>query len=214
MKYHFLMSPEPVEKLGEAEYIAAERRASEKSEFLDGRVVAMAGGSPRHNLLCANATAALANALRGRGCVVLSSDQRIAVEETGLFAYPDVTVVCGGVQLHPRWDDTITNPTVLVEVLSPSTEGYDRGAKFAHYRRIPSLRAVLLVSPEQPFIERFERGEGDTWHLTTWTPAEERVPIPAIAVEIAIAAVYEGVDQLPPIAGRDASPGRLPGPRR
>jgi Uma2 family endonuclease len=141
------MQPQPA-VYTEDEYIARERDADHKSEFLRGRVYPMAGASPRHNLIVANLQRAPGNALRDRPCVVLPSDQRVCVEPTGLYTYPDVTVVCGPLRMHPRFDDTRLNPSILVEVLSPSTEAYDRGIKFAHYRRLESLRGPALPRPK------------------------------------------------------------------
>jgi Uma2 family endonuclease len=184
--------------LSEEQYIARERAASDgKSEFLHGRVFAMSGGSPRHNLVTSNVSGALRTALRDRPCVVLSSDQRVCIEPTGLYTYPDVTVVCGGLKTHPRFDDTLLNPMLLVEVLSPSTEGYDRGAKFAHYRNIESLREVLLVSQVERVVEHYAREADGSWRLTTWTE-RQRVPLAAIACELALDDVYEKVELLEP----------------
>jgi Uma2 family endonuclease len=187
--------PSPV---SEEQYIARERVATEgKSEFLHGRVFAMSGGSPRHNLITSNVSRALGNALGGRPCVVLSSDQRVCVEPTGLYTYPDVTVVCDGLKMHPRFDDTLLNPTLLVEVLSPSTEGYDRGAKFGHYRHIESLREVVLVSQVERVVEHYARHADGSWRLTTWTE-RQTVPLAALACDLALDDVYDKVDLLAP----------------
>jgi Uma2 family endonuclease len=161
----------------------------------------MAGASPRHNLLVANLTGALRQALRDRPCVVLASDQRVCIEPTGLYTYPDVTVVCGPLRAHPRFEDTLLNPTVLIEVLSPSTEAYDRGVKFAHYRRLDSLRDYLLVSQAERLVEHYtrERGEAESWRLTTWT-AGQRLSLPGAGCTLAVDEVYEKVDLLAPPA--------------
>ena len=122
-----------------AEYLALERAADAKSEYLDGEIVAMTGGSRAHSLIAANLVRELGNALRERPCEVYGSDLRVSVALAGLYAYPDVTVVCGQPTFTDDERDTLENPTVIVEVLSPSTEGLDRGAKFTRYRRLPSL---------------------------------------------------------------------------
>jgi Uma2 family endonuclease len=195
--FHPMQHAQP-SPISEEQYIARERAATDgKSEFLHGRVFAMSGASPRHNLITANVSGALRTAMRDRPCVVLSSDQRVCVEPTGLYTYPDVTVVCGGLRVHPRFDDTLINPTLIVEVLSPSTEGYDRGAKFAHYRRIESLREVLLVSQVERVIEHYARQGDGSWRLTTWTERQS-VPVAALGCDLALDDVYEKVDSLAP----------------
>jgi Uma2 family endonuclease len=192
------MQHSPPYPVSEEQYIALERAATDgKSEFLHGRVFATSGGSPEHNLIGSNVSGALRAALRDRPCVVLSSDQRVCIEPTGLYTYPDVTVVCGGMKVHPRFDDTLLNPTVVVEVLSPSTEGYDRGAKFAHYRRIEPLRAVLLVSQAERVVEHYAREADGSWRLTTWTE-HQVVPIPALDISLALDDVYAKVELLAP----------------
>jgi Uma2 family endonuclease len=179
--------------LTEEQYILRERAAHEKSEFLRGRVFAMSGGSPRHNLIIANVSGALRQALRDRPCVVLSSDQRVCIEPTGLYTYPDVTVVCGPLRVHPRFDDTLVNPTVVVEVLSSSTEAYDRGAKFAHHRQIESLREVLLVSQDERVVEHYARLADGSWRLTTWTE-HQTVEMPALEGGLALDEIYDKVE--------------------
>jgi Uma2 family endonuclease len=184
--------------VSEEQYIERERAATDgKSEYLHGRVFAMSGGSPRHNLITSNVSRALGTALRDRPCVVLSSDQRVCIEPTGLYTYPDVTVVCGGLKMHPRFEDTLLNPTLLVEVLSPSTEGYDRGAKFVHYRHIESLREVVLVSQVERVVEHYAREADGSWRLTTWTERQD-VPLPVLACALALDDAYEKVELLAP----------------
>ncbi len=186
-------------RLSEDEYIARERSAESKSEYLDGQVFAMAGGTPRHNLVSANLTAAVATRLRGKPCVALTSDQRILVHQTGLYTYPDLTIVCGGVRAHPGHDDTVVNPTVLVEVLSPSTEAYDRGAKFAHYRRVESVKEILLVATDEPFVERYVRATDnpEEWVLHTHA-GHGAVRLDSAGIQVPLDEVYSGLDQLPP----------------
>lgn len=147
-----------------AEYLEAERRSIEKHEYLRGRVWAMAGGTVEHGRLAAAVTIALGAALRGRPCVVLSSDVRVRVETTNRATYPDVSVVCGPPEPASDDRDAIVNPIVVVEVLSDTTEKDDRGEKFAHYRRLASLREYVLVAQEDRRIEVFRR-EGDHWSL-------------------------------------------------
>lgn len=149
----------------ESEYLEIERAAEFKSEFRDGEMFSMAGGSAMHSLIATNITGEVGMKLKGRPCVLFNSDLRLKVEATGLFTYPDLSVVCGPLRFAVPEQDTIVNPTVLVEVLSDSTEGYDRGKKFEHYRQIPTLRDYLLVSQKEPRIEAFARGEDGLWRL-------------------------------------------------
>lgn len=145
------------------EYLALERGANVRHEFLDGEIYAMAGGTREHAAICANITSLLSAQLRGRGCQAHSSDLRVRVLETGLATYPDVTVVCKHADLDPYDRNTITNPTLVVEVSSPSTAAYDRGEKLDHYKKIPSLREVVLVAHDERLIEVWLRREDNTW---------------------------------------------------
>jgi Uma2 family endonuclease len=146
-----------------SEYLALERHANVRHEFFDGEIYAMAGGTPEHAAFCMNVGTALNNQLRGRGCRVHSSDLLIRVLETGLATYPDITVVCGRAELDPADRNTITNPVVIVEVLSPGTAEYDRGEKLGHYQRIPSLREIVLVAHDERLIEIWRREESHAW---------------------------------------------------
>jgi len=140
-----------------AEYLARERETGLRHEFLDGQVFAMTGGSPEHARLIAEVTFALRGAIDAARCRVFSADLRVRVPSTGLATYPDVAVVCGPVEVDPNDAHAVTNPTLVVEVLSPSTEAYDRGEKWAHYRRIEALRAYVLVSPLAERLEAYLR---------------------------------------------------------
>lgn len=142
-----------------AEYLAFEEASETKHEYLDGEVFAMAGGTITHSALAMAVGTALSNALRDRRCRVLSSDARVRSKKTRLATYPDVTVVCQSIEVDDDDAHGVLNPTLIVEVLSESTEGYDRGAKAAHYRRIPSLREYVLVSQREPLIEVYRRNE-------------------------------------------------------
>ena len=136
-----------------AEYLAAESAYETRHEFLNGEVWAMAGGTPEHSALAAAVIGELTLALRGKPCRVYTPDVRVRVLATGLSTYPDVTVVCGAEETATEDPDALVNPVVLVEVLSDSTEGYDRGMKAAHYRRIPSVQAYVLVCRREPLVE-------------------------------------------------------------
>jgi Uma2 family endonuclease len=154
------------------EYIAAEADAECKHEYLRGEVWAMAGGSAEHGALTAAVIALLGNALRDKPCRIFTSDVRVRVQATDLTTYPDVSVVCGHLELAPEDGNAIINPVLLVEVLSDSTEAYDRGEKAAHYRRIPSLREYLLISQHAQRLELFRRTHDDRWELSEAGPGQ------------------------------------------
>lgn len=171
-----------------AEYLAAEAASDVKHEYLRGEVFAMSGGTPEHGRLAANMIHELRTALGRRRCNVFTSDVRIRIQETDRSTYPDVSVVCG--QLERAADDpqAITNPVVIVEVLSDSTEAEDRGDKFAHYRRLPSLREYVLVAQRARRIEVFRRDD-KRWTLFEAGPGET-VSLESIDVRIDVDAVY------------------------
>jgi Uma2 family endonuclease len=172
-----------------AEYLAAEALSDVRHEFLNGEVWEMAGGTPEHAGLAAAISGELRGALRGKPCRVFSSDLRIRIQETGLSTYPDVAVVCGQLATAVEDEQAAVNPVVLVEVLSPTTEGYDRGAKAAHYRRIPALREYVLVSPSEPRIEVHRRTESGRWELLEARPGE-RIELASLGVGLDVSAIY------------------------
>ena len=178
----------------EREYLALERASDRKHEFVDGAIVAMAGARPPHNILAANVTAALVVLSRGRSCVTMTSDQRVHVPLTGLYAYPDVIVACG----ERRYDDgeppSLLNPTALVEVTSDSTEDFDRGTKILHYQTVTELREYVIVSHRERRIDHFRREGDGQWHLTTITSDQASVELPALGGPLALADVYAGVE--------------------
>jgi len=159
------MVPAAIARMTYAEYLAFEAQSDAKHEYLNGEVLAMAGGTITHGALTAAVITALSSALRDRRCRVLSSDVRVRVKATGLATYPDVSVVCQQIETDDDDRHGVLNPSVIVEVLSDSTEAYDRGAKAAHYRRIPSLREDVLVSQREPLIEVHRRNERGNWEL-------------------------------------------------
>jgi Uma2 family endonuclease len=189
------MSSAAPQRLTAAEYLEIERAAEQKSEFFNGKMFAMAGASPEHFLIATNIAHELGNLLRGRPCRVFASDLRVKVSETGLYTYPDVVVVCGEMSLEEPERDTLLNPTLIVEVLSPSTEAYDRGDKFALFRRRASLRQYLLVAQDRPRIERFAR-QGDTqeWVLTEASDAEGHITLLFPGCDLRLAEVYYQIE--------------------
>ncbi|MSP63049.1 MAG: Uma2 family endonuclease [Myxococcales bacterium] len=170
------------------EFVAFEAASDIKHEYLRGEVFAMAGGTPEHAALQASLGGELRQALRGRPCRVFSADLKVRVVETDLFTYPDLSVVCGKLERAPGDDNAIVNPTLLVEVLSDSSEAYDRGEKFAHYRRIPSLRDYVLVSQRAPRMEVFSRN-GATRQFTEAGPGEV-IALPSLEIAISVDEVY------------------------
>ena len=186
--------PQRVPNLTRAEYLAKERAASYRSEYFDGEMFAMAGGSPRHSLIKVNVVGEIRERLKHSPCTAYDSDLRILVARTGLYTYPDASVICGSLEFEDQHHDTVLNPTLLVEVLSESTEAYDRGKKFSHYRQIPTLREFLLVSQEEPKIERFLRNDDGTWTLTEAAGLDSTLPLPALGIEIALREIYDKVD--------------------
>jgi len=185
--------PQVAHRLTESEYLVLERAAEFKSEFFDGEMFAMAGGTALHSLITANLTAEFGNRLQRSECVAYSSDLRVKVEENGLYTYPDLSVVCGPIQLMEGTNDTLVNPTVLVEVLSESTEGYDRGKKFELYRQIPSLREYVLVSQRDPRIESFQKQPSGQWVLNEAAGLEAKLALPSLGIVISLANVFAKV---------------------
>ncbi len=173
------------------EYVALERTAFEKHEYVNGRVYAMAGGSPEHARLAAAISAELRAALRGRPCAAFTSDLRVRILATGRSTYPDVSVVCGQFERAPGDEDAVTNPTLLVEVLSDSTEHDDRGEEWAHYQRVPTLREYVLVSQHARRVEVFSRDEADPrlWHYREYRDGA-RAALPGLGVELDVDEVY------------------------
>ena len=143
----------------EEEYLVYERDSITRHEYYNGRIYAMTGGTESHNLIAANTLATLHSQLRQRPCRVYQSDMRVRIDETGLNTYPDVLVICGQPQFTDTTRDTVTNPIVIIEVLSPSTERYDRGMKFQHYRTIETLQDYLLLAQDKQYIEHYSRRE-------------------------------------------------------
>ncbi len=183
------------------EYLALERRADHKSEFLGGEIFAMAGASFRHNVLVANIMRELGARLRQGSCLPVASDQRVQVKPTGLNTYPDVVVVCGEPEFTDDRLDTLTNPTVLVEALSESTETYDRGEKFAHSRRIESLSDYVLVSQDKMRVEHYVR-QGERWVLSEFNAPQGHIALSSVGCELSITEVYAHRDFAEPAASQ------------
>lgn len=172
------------------DYLLLEETSRAKHEFLNGHVWAMAGGTPEHGAVAANLIALLANQLRDRPCRVFTSDVRVRVKATGLGTYPDVSVVREELKTDPedRKGNTVVNPIVIVEVLSPSSEDYDRGEKLAHYKQIDALREIVLVAHEERRIEIWRR-EGERWLLLV-ARGDELARLESLGCDLPLAEVY------------------------
>jgi Uma2 family endonuclease len=185
--------PEPQRRLELDEYLALERAGEVRHEYLRGELFAMVGASRTHNLIVTRLVVALHTRLRERGCEVYSNDMRVRVPATDFVAYPDVVVACGEPAFHDRQADTLLDPVLIVEVLSPSTSDYDRGGKFAHYRSIPSLRDYLLVAQSAVHVEHFAREADGTWRLSETSDPAAIIEIPTLGCALPVAEIYDGV---------------------
>ena len=190
-----IMSALPDSRLTALEYLEIERRADRKSQFFHGEVFSMAGASARHNLIVANAIRALGNALQESTCRVFASDLRVVIDPDDHYVYPDVVIVCGEPEYLDEASDTLTNPTLIVEVLSESTERYDRGLKFAGYRALPSVQTVMFVSQDRACIEVYSRQPDGRWLLVdSDTCGGQIVHIAPLYLRSALQDIYQGVD--------------------
>ena len=185
------MATEPVPRLTEEDYLALDRAANYKSEFVDGEMYAMSGGTLRHANLAFSIGAELWLQLKGRKCRVFNSDARVRASEGKAYFYPDISVVCGESKTHANSNDTLINPTVIVEVLSPSTSDYDHGKKFACYREIPTLQSYVLVHSDDILIEQFTRQPNGDWLLSEHRGIDASFAISSIDCSISLRAIYE-----------------------
>jgi Uma2 family endonuclease len=188
------MASNPVTRVTEEEYLAIDRAAEVRSEFFDGEMFAMSGGSMRHAQLQANLHGELYIALHGSDCQAFTSDFRVRVSPGRMYAYPDVTVVCGRPLLADERQDILLNPAVIFEVLSPTTEHYDRGPKFQYYRAIESLTDYILVDQNQIRVEQYTRGDAGTWTLRDYQRPEDELRIDSIGVSLGLARIYDRIE--------------------
>lgn len=194
------MRPPARQRYSFREYVELEAYSNVRHEFLGGSIYAMAGGTPRYSALAARVIQRLGAQLAGGLCEVFTSDLRVRVAATGLATYPDVSVVCGRLETDPEDAASVVNPIVLVEVLSDSTEEYDRGEKLDHYRQIPSAQAILLLSHREPLAELWQRGESGAWSSEI-LHAGQMVGLAVIGRTISVEELYR---DLPHAAERDA----------
>ncbi len=187
------MGAEPRIYLTPEAYLDLERQGEEKHEYIDGTLVAMVGGSEQHGLIQVGISSLLRAALRGRDCYVYPSGVKIGIFAANIYAYPDIPVACGTRQFDGEQRDTLLNPILLVEILSLSNEGYDRGEKLAHYRRIPSLEEYVLVAQDTPMIEHYVRQPDGTWRWAAVEGLDATLALPTIGCALLLADVYEQV---------------------
>ena len=187
------MSSVPKHCITPDEYLHRERQAEFRSEYFRGETFAMAGASANHNLIVGNCVQTLGQQLKKKPCRVYPSDLKLRIEATGLYTYPDLSVVCGEPQLDSDAGDVLLNPVVLVEVLSDSTEAYDRGKKFEHYRTIPSLKHYILIAQDRHSIDCFSHQPGGSWNLTSCQGLDGKIELGTIDSQLAAAEVYDKV---------------------
>ncbi len=186
--------PANVKKFTPDEYLTLERASAYRSAYFQGEIFAMAGGTPRHSLIQTNLTGELRQALKGHPCTTYNSDLRIRVDRTGLYTYPDASIVCGPLELADNQQDVVLNPTVLFEVLSDSTEAYDRGVKFGHYRQVESLREFVMVSQKEVLVERYQRNPDNTWTLMESRGLDSQLELTSVGITIPLTEIYDKVD--------------------
>ena len=187
------MSSHPETYLTPEEYLAVERKAETKSEYLNGEMFAMVGASREHNIIALNIAGELRQQLKGKPCETYASDMRVLIPATGLYTYPDVVVVCDEPTFEDDYVDTLLNPTLVVEVLSESTESYDRGKKFGHYRSINSLNEYLLVAQDEYRVEQFVKQVDGRWLLSDARSLESAVELTSIQCELKLKVVYDRI---------------------
>ena len=187
------MNAVPENYLSLADYFTLEETGEVKHEFYRGAIYALAGASATHNLIVANVIGELHAQLHGKPCKVYPSDLRLKIEATELYTYPDAQVICQQLRFADGRQDTVTNPTVIIEVLSPGTEDYDRGKKFQHYRAIPSLRDYLVIAQDSARAEHYIRQEAQEWLLIEITNSAQAIPLKSIDCTLKLAAIYEDV---------------------
>ena len=188
--------PNAIERTSVETYLLQEQESEDRHEFFDGEVFAMSGGSPRRSLTATNFSGETRSALKGSNYQAYNSGLKIKVDETGLYTYPDASIICGPVESDPldKAGHPATNPTVLVEVLSPTTEQYDRGTKARHYRQIPTLQNLLLISQDRAQIEHYQRQKDGSWKITDFSDLDASIQLQTPSISISIAEIYRDVE--------------------
>ena len=188
------MASNPKQRFTPEEYLEFERKAEFKSEYLDGQIYAMAGASPEHSAITFNLSVEVGIGLRGKPCQGFSNDTKIRTSYSGLYSYPDLSVVCGEPVFHNDKRDVLINPKVIFEVLSPSTERFDRGTKFLRYQTIDSFTDYVLIAQDEPRVEHFIRQEDGSWRYVVVRGMESKLTIASIDCAVALAGPYDKIN--------------------
>ena len=176
------------------EYLEFEEHADVKHEFIDGEMFLMAGGSINHNQIAVNTIINLGNKLKDKPCRVLNSDMRLHIDMFDLFTYPDVMVICGKPELYADRNDTVTNPVLIVEVLSPSTRNYDRSSKFTYYRSIPTLKEYVMIDQNKYHVEYYRKLKTGEWLLSDHDSIESAFTLQSLEIELSLKDLYQQVE--------------------
>jgi Uma2 family endonuclease len=179
--------------ISQSDYLQTERLALDKHEYFRGEVFAMSGASIAHNRITKNCIVDLANKLKGKTCEPFGSDLRIHIPKNTLYTYPDISIICGEIETTDDKFDTVTNPTVIIEILSASTRNYDKGEKFTLYREIDSLQEYILIDSERIMVEKFIRNADNSWQLTEYKSREQSFKITTVAIEMTLETVYQDI---------------------
>ena len=188
------VAQKPRTRFSAAEYFALEETAEYRSEFYQGEIFAMSGGSANHNRIALNIATGLSAALRGKPSEPFMANMRVLVKRQQLYTYPDIVVVCGKVEFVKGRTDTITNPVLIIEVLSPSTESYDRGKKFEFYRTIEGFQEYVLIDQQRKHVERFRPLGLGRWELTAFDATDHVIELTSMGIELTLDSIYERVD--------------------
>ena len=187
------MNPNPVKKMSPEEFLAFERASDIRHEYIGGQIIAMSGARRNHNVIAANLCTEISNNIEDKNCEIYVADMRVFLPETSEYAYPDITVVCGEPVFQDDVLDTLLNPVVIIEVLSDSTEAYDRGLKFRLYRSIKTLREYILVSPNQPRIEKYVLHGDGFWMLSETVGLDSALALESINAKIPLSKIYRKI---------------------
>jgi Uma2 family endonuclease len=188
------MSAAPILKYSIDAYLESEAKSQEKHEYYRGEIFAMAGASIQHNQIASNAHVAIGSFLSGKDCRVFQSDLKIYAEQNSLFTYPDLSIVCGKIETLENHKDVVTNPIVLIEVLSLATQDYDRGGKFKLYREIASLKEYILISSLEVLVEKYIKQDNGTWVLQEYKSANDIFVIGPIGMQVEVGNLYKNVE--------------------
>ncbi|MFK7922245.1 MAG: Uma2 family endonuclease [Bacteroidia bacterium] len=183
-------------KLSVEEYLKMEQESEVRHEFHDGEVFAMAGGTYNHSVIGANALALIHGACAEKSCITFNGDMKVEIKASNKYLYPEVSVVCGPVDISEQTSHAITNPVLIAEVLSESTEGYDRGAKFRYYQQLASFREYLLIDQASPVVTVYYLNDKDVWEMRSYMGLEANFPLHSLDIEISLKALYLNTQDL------------------